>query len=98
MLGNRNSQVFFTDKHPQVNEQVEATNKTIKDNLKKKLEQLKGTWVNELPMVLWAHCTTSKEATGETLFCLVFGTEAIIPAEVGLPSYKVENYSEQGNA
>ena len=25
----------------------------------------------------------------------MFGTEAIIPAEVGLPSYKVENYAEQ---
>ena len=52
MSGVRNSQVVFTARHPQVNEQVEATNTTIKDNLKKKLEQLKGTWVDELPMVL----------------------------------------------
>ena len=28
-------------------------------------------------------------------FSLVFGTEAVIPAEVGLPSYRVENYAEQ---
>ena len=61
-------------------------NKTIKDNLKKKLERLKGAWVNELPMVLWAHRTTLKEAIGEIPFSLVFGTEAIIPAEVRLPS------------
>ena len=44
--------LFSTPRHPQANEQVEMVNKTIKDNLKKKLEQLKGAWVNELPMVL----------------------------------------------
>ena len=69
-------------------------NKMIKDNLKKKLECLKGAWADELPMVLWAHRTTPKEATGETPFSLVFGTEAIIQAEVGLPSYRVENFAE----
>ena len=48
-------------------------------------------------MVLWTHRTTPKESTRETLFSLVFGTEAIIPAGVGLPSYKVESYAEQDN-
>ena len=76
---------------------MEAANKTIKDNLKKKLERLKGAWVDELPMVLWAYRTTPKEATGETPFSLVFRTEAIIPTEVGLPSYKIENHAEQEN-
>ena len=69
----------------------------IKDNLKKKLERLKGVWVDELPMVLWAHRTTSKEATEETPFSLMFVTEAVIPVEVGLSSYRVENYAEQDN-
>ena len=69
----------------------------IKDNLKKKLERLKGEWVDELPLVLWAHCTTLKEATREKPFSLVFGSEDVIPAKVGLPSYKVENYTEQEN-
>ena len=89
--------LFSTPDHPQANGQVEAANKTIKDNLRKKLERLKGAWINKLPMVLWAHRTTPKEATGETLFSLVFGTEAVIPAEVGLLSYRVENYTEQEN-
>ena len=48
-------------------------------------------------MVLWAYRTTPKEATGETPFSLVFGTEAVIPAEVGLPSYRVNNFTEQEN-
>ena len=34
----------------------------------------------------------------EKPFSLVFGTEAVIPAEVGLPSYKVENFTEQENS
>ena len=43
---------FSTPGHPKVNGQVEAVNKTIKDNLKKKLEWLKRAWVDELPTVL----------------------------------------------
>ena len=76
---------------------MESTNKTIKDNLKKKLKRLKGAWADDLPLDLWAHRTTPKEAMGETPFSLVFKTEAVIPNEVGLPSYRVDNYTEQGN-
>ena len=89
--------LFSTPGHTQANKQVEAANKTIKDNLKKKLEWLKGDWVDELPAVLWAHRTTPKEATRETPFSLVFRTEAVIPTEVRLPSYRVENFTEQEN-
>ena len=89
--------LFSTPGHPQANGQVEVANKTTKDNLKKKLEWLKGAWVDELPMVLWAHRTTPKEAIRETPFSLVFRTEAVILAEVELLSYKVENYTEQEN-
>ena len=45
-------------------------------------------------MVLWAHRTTLKEVTRETSFSLVFGAEAVIPAKVGLPSYRVESYAK----
>ena len=38
--------------HPQTNGQVESTNKTIKKLLKKKLQQKKGKWAEELPEVL----------------------------------------------
>ena len=34
---------------------------------------------------------------GETLFQLAYGSEAIIPAEVGLTSYKVGNHDESKN-
>ena len=44
--------VFSLVAQPQANGQVEAINKTIKHNLKTKLEDLKGRWVDKLPEVL----------------------------------------------
>ncbi|GMN58077.1 hypothetical protein TIFTF001_027178 [Ficus carica] len=52
---------------------MEAVNKTIKENLKKKLEQLKGAWIDELLKVLWAYQTTCITTTEETPFSLVYG-------------------------
>ena len=50
---------FSSVDHSQTNGQVEAVNKIIKFNLKTKLEEHKGLWVEELPKVLWAYKTTS---------------------------------------
>ncbi|KAL0289308.1 UNVERIFIED_CONTAM: hypothetical protein Sradi_7075800 [Sesamum radiatum] len=41
--------------------------------------------------------TTPRGSTGETPFSLVYGTKAIIPAELGIPSHKVMNFSEECN-
>ncbi|KAL0451650.1 UNVERIFIED_CONTAM: hypothetical protein Slati_1143100 [Sesamum latifolium] len=38
-----------------------------------------------------------QRSTGETPFSLVYGTEAIIPAELGMPSHRVMNFSEECN-
>ena len=78
---------FASVTHHQSNGQAEAANKQILNALKKKLNDLNGAWVDMLPAVLWSNRTTEKEATGETPFRLAFGSEAVIPVEVGLPSY-----------
>lgn len=44
--------------YPLANGQVEATNKSLLDLLKKMLQEAGGHWVKELPGVLWAHQTT----------------------------------------
>ncbi len=44
--------------HPQSNGQVEVSNRTIKDGLKKRLGEAKGKWPGELPSVLWSYRTT----------------------------------------
>ncbi|KAL0413149.1 UNVERIFIED_CONTAM: hypothetical protein Sradi_1516600 [Sesamum radiatum] len=41
--------------------------------------------------------TTPRGSTGETSFSLVYGTEAIIPAELGIPSHRVMNFFEECN-
>ena len=44
--------------------------------------------MDELSHVLWAHRTTIKVSTGDTPFSLVYGTEAVIPAEIGMPTIR----------
>ncbi|XP_075674975.1 uncharacterized protein LOC142644201 [Castanea sativa] len=41
--------------------------------------------------------TTARTPTGETPFRLAYGSEALIPAEVGLTSYCVKNYDKSKN-
>ena len=83
--------------HPQTNSQVEAVNKIIKHNLKTKLEEHKGLWVDELPKVLWVYRTISRTSTRETLFSLAYGVEAMILVEVGIPSLRRETYNQDEN-
>ena len=51
----------------------------------------------ELPSVLWAYRTTARTPTGETPFRLAYRVDAVIPADVGLTSYRVENYTKDKN-
>ncbi|KAL5567548.1 hypothetical protein UlMin_024123 [Ulmus minor] len=88
---------FASVAHPQSNGQVEAVNKTIKRNLERKLEGLKNAWVEELPRVLWAYRTTSRTATGETPFSMTYGTEAVLPVEVGEPSFRTIRFDSEVN-
>ena len=44
----------FSVCHPQTNGQVESANKNIFESLKKRLDDAKGLWVEELLSTLWA--------------------------------------------
>ena len=83
--------------HPQANGQVEVTNWTLLKIIRTRLEKAKGIWPDELPSVLWAYQTTARTPTRETPFWLAYGADAVIPAEVGLTSYRVENYTKDKN-
>ncbi|XP_030942785.1 uncharacterized protein LOC115967778 [Quercus lobata] len=74
------------------NGQAEATNKTILNELKRRLDWAKGRWAEELPNVLWAYRTTPRRSTGETPFSLTYGAKAVIPAEVNLCSARVAGF------
>ena len=65
--------------------------------IKTRLKGVKGIWPDELPSVLWAYRTTARTPTRETPFRLAYGAYAVIPTEVGLTSYRVENYTKDKN-
>ncbi|XP_048489920.1 uncharacterized protein LOC104899029 [Beta vulgaris subsp. vulgaris] len=88
---------FFAVAHPQANWQVEAFNKILSAGIKKKLDNARGLWVEELQLVLWSIRTTAKSSTGETLFMLVYGAEAVLPIEVEEPTLRVMLYSKDAN-
>ena len=50
-----------------------------------------------MPNILWAYRTTARTPTGETPFRLTYGTEAVIPVEVGVTSIKREVFNEESN-
>ncbi|XP_030941748.1 uncharacterized protein LOC115966716 [Quercus lobata] len=85
-LGIKNQ--FSSPGHPQANGQTEVTNRTLLKIIKTKLDEAKGAWPEELPSVLWAYRTTARTPTGETPFRLTYGTEAVIPVEVGVTSIR----------
>ncbi|GJU67085.1 reverse transcriptase domain-containing protein [Tanacetum coccineum] len=72
--------------HPQANGTVERANRSIMQGIKTRLHQEGGAWAEELPKVLWAHKITPKISNGETPFSLAYGTEAVIPAKIGIPT------------
>nr|KYP60573.1 Gypsy retrotransposon integrase-like protein 1 [Cajanus cajan] len=69
--------------HPQTNGQAESANKVILSELKKQLGEAKGAWAEQLPEVLWAYRCTPQSTTQETPFRLVYGSDAMIPVEIG---------------
>ncbi|KAG7528628.1 Ribonuclease H-like superfamily [Arabidopsis thaliana x Arabidopsis arenosa] len=84
----RDYEHYSTPRYPQGNGQAEPSNKTILNNLKKRLNARKGGWYDELQPVLWAYRTTPRRATGETPFSLVYGMEAVVPAELNVPGLR----------
>ncbi|XP_072090626.1 uncharacterized protein [Arachis hypogaea] len=76
-------QRFSSVEHPRTNGQVESANKVILSGLKKRLDNKKGTWADELASVLWSYRTTEQSSTKETPFRLTYGVDAVIPVEIG---------------
>ena len=84
---------YSTPVHPQGNRQAEVVNKVIVNSLKKRLDDAKGKWVEELPHVLWTYRTTPRRSTGETPFSMTYGAEAVIPLETGFPTSRTSSFN-----
>ncbi|XP_027356898.1 uncharacterized protein LOC113866216 [Abrus precatorius] len=83
--------------HPQTNGQAEAANKVILHELKRRLGSAKGESAEKLPEILWAYRCTPQTITKETPFRLTYGTDAMVPVEIGEPSFRRKNFEESAN-
>ena len=88
---------YSTPAYPQENGQAETVNKVIVNGFKKRLDDAKGRWVEELSHVLWTYRTTPQKSTGETPFLMTYGAEAVIPLENGFPTMRSSAFTSDGN-
>ncbi|GKA13009.1 reverse transcriptase domain-containing protein [Tanacetum coccineum] len=58
------------------------------EGIKARLGKENKNWLEEISHVLWAHRTMIKSSNGDTPFSLTYGTEAVIPAEIGMPTFR----------
>ena len=65
--------------------------------LKKRLNDAKGRWVEELPHVLWTYQTTPRWSIGETLFSMTYGTETVIHLETSFLTLRTNAFILDGN-
>nr|GEV69598.1 reverse transcriptase domain-containing protein [Tanacetum cinerariifolium] len=83
----------------EVNGLVKRENRSLMKGIKTRLGREKARWVDELPNVLWAHRTSIKQSNEETPFRLKYGSKAVIPIEIGIPTYRTlmirESYNKE---
>ena len=60
--------------------------------LKRRLDDAKGKWVEELSHVLWTYQTTPRGLIGETSFLMTYGVKAVIPLETGFPTLRMSSF------
>ena len=88
---------YSTPAYPQGNGQAEVVNKVIVSGLKKRLDDAKVRWVEELTHVLWSYRTTPHRSTGETPFSITYGAVAVIPLETSFPTLRTNAFTTDGN-
>ncbi|GKE92607.1 reverse transcriptase domain-containing protein, partial [Tanacetum coccineum] len=67
---------------------VERSNHSLGEGIKARLDERSKNWMEKLPHVIWAHRTMIKSSNGDTPFSLTYGTEVVIPAEIGMPTLR----------
>lgn len=85
---------YSTGYYPQANGMIEAFNKTLGKILKKVVNRHRRDWHDRLFEALWAYRVTVRTPTQCTPYSLVYGSEAVLPLEVEVPSLRVAIHEE----
>ncbi|XP_026429055.1 protein NYNRIN-like [Papaver somniferum] len=72
--------------YPQGNGQAEATNKTLLRILSRLVYDHHRSWQEQLSLAPWAYRISERSSTGASPYSLVYGEDAILPAEIAIPS------------
>ncbi|GJT95954.1 reverse transcriptase domain-containing protein [Tanacetum coccineum] len=78
---------FSTAYHPQMNGQVENTNRAIKCILEKTIRNNRKDWSYKLDDALWAFQTAFKTPLGTTSFRIIYGKTCHLPNELEHKAY-----------
>ncbi|XP_026450790.1 uncharacterized protein LOC113350899 [Papaver somniferum] len=89
LKGYKIKQVFSTIYYPQGNGQAESTNKTLIRVLIRTVHDNPREWNEKQPMALWVYRTTPRNSIVVSPYLLVYGADAILPAEIKIPSARI---------
>ena len=64
---------------------------------KKRLNDAKGKWVEELSHILWTYRTIPRRSIRETPFSMTYGAEAVISLETRFPTLRTSSFTLSNN-
>ena len=67
------------------------------NGLKKRLDDAKRKWVEELLHVLWTYQITPHRSTGETPFSMTYGAKTVIPLETKFLTLRTKSFTPSNN-
>ena len=67
------------------------------NGFKKKLNDAKEKWVDELPHVLWTYQITHRRSKGEIPFSMTNGVEVMILLEIRFPTLRTSLFTLDNN-
>ena len=88
---------YSTPTYLEGNGQAEAVNNVIVNELKKRLDDAKGKWIEELSHILWTYRTTPRRSTGEAPFSMTYGAKVVILLETGFPTLRTSSFNPSSN-
>jgi hypothetical protein len=70
---------------------------TLKKRLYEKEQKHPGKWLKELLAMVWGLRTQPSHNTAVSPYFMVFGSEAVLPADVAFGAPRVEHYDENSD-